>query len=231
MKNFIQFLIEAATGYSDNLIKFLKAKEGFYEKAYWDYKQWTVGYGTRALSPDETITEEEAERRLRGETNQAASQVAEILSDRGISLTDSQREALISFTLNGGPGMTTQLLDSEGGRKTWDEISNAMRLYNKAGGQTLQGLANRREAEILYANSNGTQGYDQVEGRIAAGQDPGSDDEAKKEEDVIASGLADFPSMKAALAALMGVKNVFDNYGRTGQEEVGEETPESRNET
>lgn len=216
MKSFIQFLVESATGYSENLIKFLKAKEGFYKDAYWDYKQWTVGYGTKARSADETITEEEADRRLREETNQAAGQVAEMLSSRGINLTDPQREALISFTINGGPGMTQELLDSEGGRKDWETISSAMRLYNKAGGETVQGLANRREAEILYANSNGTQGYDHVEGQAVASNQPG---EEKGKEQETAYGQEDFGSMTGVLAALMGAANVFNQYGTTGQEE------------
>jgi len=214
MRTFKQFILnEATSSYSENLVNFIKAKEGFYEKAYWDYKQYTVGYGTKAQSANEVITREEADKRLREEINQAAQQVAEMLNKREINLTESQKEALISFTLNGGPGMTQQLLDSEGGRKTWEQISSAMRQYVKAGGKDLQGLKNRREAEILYANSGGTQGYDASQ--IAAG---GGGEE--NQPSLAEIGQEDYPSMSTALAALLGAAGIIKKY-TTGTESEG----------
>ena len=52
---------------SDTLVEILKSEEGFSAKPYWDYGQYTVGYGTRC--PDDMldyynkngITQEEAE--------------------------------------------------------------------------------------------------------------------------------------------------------------------------
>lgn len=49
----------------NKLIEQLKIDEGFTAKAFWDLKQFTNGYGTKALSPDEIITREEAEKRLK----------------------------------------------------------------------------------------------------------------------------------------------------------------------
>ena len=56
---------------SDEAVAMLKAEEGFSSKPYWDYAQWTVGYGTKC--PDDMlayykqygITEAEAESLLR----------------------------------------------------------------------------------------------------------------------------------------------------------------------
>jgi hypothetical protein len=44
----------------------VKKFEGFLAKAYPDFKQYSSGYGTKANSPTEVITESEAERRLAG---------------------------------------------------------------------------------------------------------------------------------------------------------------------
>ncbi len=35
---------------SDEFVEFLKKEEGFAAKPYWDYSQWTVGYGTKCPS-------------------------------------------------------------------------------------------------------------------------------------------------------------------------------------
>ena len=40
---------------SDEAIRILKLEEGFSEKPYWVYAQWTVGYGTRC--PDSKLEE------------------------------------------------------------------------------------------------------------------------------------------------------------------------------
>ena len=42
------------------LVAFIKKQEGFSAKAYWDYKQYSIGYGTKANSSSEVITEAEA---------------------------------------------------------------------------------------------------------------------------------------------------------------------------
>src|SRR5258708_27936661 len=41
------------------LVNFIKKQEGYSAKAYWDYKQWTSGYGTKANSATEVIDEAE----------------------------------------------------------------------------------------------------------------------------------------------------------------------------
>jgi GH24 family phage-related lysozyme (muramidase) len=160
--------------YSNNLLTFIKEKEGYSAKAYDDGPQYSIGYGTVAKSPNETIDKNEAESRLKNEIDQAANLTNKALAKRGITnLTQSQKEALMSFTYNLGPGNPSgpvdkagglrQLLDSEGGRKDWKTISEAMPLYNKAGEgkdkKVLGGLTDRRNAEVYYANTNGQGGY------------------------------------------------------------------------
>ena len=65
------------TSYSDRLLNYIKSTEQFTAKAFWDYKQYTNGYGTKANGPDEVITKEEAENRL---TNSLQSAVSGVLS-------------------------------------------------------------------------------------------------------------------------------------------------------
>ena len=49
---------------SADLVSFLKKKEGYSSDSYWDHKQHSIGYGTKANFPGEVIDEAEAEARL-----------------------------------------------------------------------------------------------------------------------------------------------------------------------
>ena len=49
---------------SPGLLDFIKQSEGFSDSAFFDTKQFSIGYGTRANSANESIDEEEATRRL-----------------------------------------------------------------------------------------------------------------------------------------------------------------------
>jgi lysozyme len=165
VSNSVQSNTNNGSLYSNNLLTFIKEREGYSAKAYNDGEdngvpRYSIGYGTVAKSPTETIDKTEAESRLRNEIDQSANLTNKALAERGITnLTQSQKEALMSFTYNLGPGEVNQLLDSEGGRKDWKTISEAIPLYNKAGGKVLDGLTARRGAEVYYANTNGQGGY------------------------------------------------------------------------
>jgi len=56
---------------NDGLVAFIKKIEGFQAHAFWDYKQYTNGYGTRAKTANEVIDKAEAIRRLTVELNKA----------------------------------------------------------------------------------------------------------------------------------------------------------------
>lgn len=80
--------------------------EGFQAVPYWDYQQWSSGYGTPAQGPDEVIDRETAEQRLREHLAIAARAVDELVT---VPLTPPQRDALISFQYNTG-GLAASLL-------------------------------------------------------------------------------------------------------------------------
>ena len=94
---------------SDAMIAMLKQEEGFSSKPYWDYAQYTVGYGTKC--PDDMvdyytengITEEEAELMLRNYLSNTENIINKHFIDKyGVTLTQNQFDALVSFTYNCG---------------------------------------------------------------------------------------------------------------------------------
>ncbi len=127
-------------------IDFLKRQEGYNPRAYGDYKQNSIGWGTRAQYPGEVIDEAEAERRLQGET----SKVAEWLrANVKVPLAQNQVDALTSagYNLGTGPaGLGRLLPDINAGN--WDSVAARLPSFNKAGGQVNPGLVKRRAAEV-----------------------------------------------------------------------------------
>ena len=132
-----------------SLISNVKKLEGFYANAYSDYKQHSVGYGTRAKSANETITREEADERLVAELTMHANRVDAAAQQVGLRLTPGQRDALISFDFNTGKG--AELITTSGGDIA--DIARRIPLYRKAGGKVNQGLVNRRAAELEMFNA------------------------------------------------------------------------------
>ena len=126
--------------YLDQIKKF----EGFYQKPYWDYKQWTSGYGTRAAGPNDVVDQVEAERRLQAEIANAAT-----LVDRfAPNLDPGTRAALTSLTYNSGGKWMESGLGQAIKSGDMDAARASFQQYTQAGGQTLPGLVNRRQAEL-----------------------------------------------------------------------------------
>lgn len=136
------FMQPASASLDDDLIGMVKELEGFYPEAYGDFKQYSVGYGTKAKSEDEKITKEEADARLREELSGHAKRVDAAASEKGLKLTKAQRNALISFDFNTGRG--AHLIETS---SDLAEIKRRMLLYTKAGGKDLPGLVSRRKKE------------------------------------------------------------------------------------
>jgi len=141
-----------------DLIDFIKSKEGYVEalsdgrvRAYWDYAQYSIGYGTRALNANEVITQEEAERRLGDEVARFRQEVIRYGQDNGYNWTDPQIDALTSFSYNLGTGGLSQVTDSA--VRDNNTIAEKMLLYVNAGGRPLQGLIDRRRAESAWFRS------------------------------------------------------------------------------
>jgi lysozyme len=132
------------------LINFIKKEEGFRAKAYWDYKQYSIGYGTKANSATEVITEAEAEARLVVEVNKAWALVKPILPE---GTPVGIQQALVDLTYNAGSGWETQSLGAAVKAAKWDTVKADILQYNHAGGQVNAGLTARREAEVSWFDS------------------------------------------------------------------------------
>jgi lysozyme len=135
--------------------EFVARWEGFNPHAYLDTIAnppiWTVGYGhTGGVKSYDAITKKQALGLLQRDLRSAASAVDKCVTRK---LSVNQRAALISFTFNCGPGALAQstLLDRVNAHASASDIRAAFLMWTKAGGQTVQGLVNRRTAEAdLY---------------------------------------------------------------------------------
>lgn len=100
---------------SQQLIDMLKKIEGFAPRAYWDYSQWTVGYGTRCpndklatydAATGRDITEEEAEELLQQMLLDFETEVNQLIQRYSLSLSQYEFDALVCFTYNCGGAWT-----------------------------------------------------------------------------------------------------------------------------
>ena len=128
-------------------INIIKAFEGFRLSAYPDSTGiWTIGYGsTHGVYAGMVITAQQADQMLRNELGTDESFVTAVVKE---TISQKMFDALISFTYNVGEGnfQKSSLLRLI---NLGDFISaaDAMLLWNKAGGITVQGLVNRRNME------------------------------------------------------------------------------------
>lgn len=114
---------------------------------------WTIGYGhTAGVKQGMKITKTQANQFLKQDVKNYEKAV-ESYNDI-YKWTQSEFDALVSFTYNCGAGNLRTLLNN--GKRTKKQISDALLLYNKAGGQTLAGLVRRRKAEQKLFNSQST---------------------------------------------------------------------------
>jgi lysozyme len=132
------------------LVDFIKKQEGFRATAYWDYKQYSIGYGTKANSATEVIDQAEAERRLRVEIAVAD----KLVTDFAPGLPKGQHQALADLTYNAGSGWEHQSLGTQVKAAVtsgdWTHVKADILQYNHAGGQVNAGLTSRREAEVSW---------------------------------------------------------------------------------
>lgn len=139
-------------------LELIKAHEGLRLTAYPDPGSggdpWTIGYGsTKGVTPGMTITQEQAEQRLRDDLDFAEQCVCRMVHD-DVTLTDNQFAALVSFVFNVGCGnfqKSTLLQMVNAGR--FDEAAAQFLRWNKAAGKVMAGLTKRRadEAELFLA--------------------------------------------------------------------------------
>lgn len=127
-------------------IEWVKGLEGFNPRAYGDYKQMSIGYGTRARKGEQEISQEAAQQRLVEELTDHARRVDDAAKQHGVQLTPHQRDALVSFDFNTGKG--ADILSDRDPAK----MSARMQKYIYAGGKPNDGLVNRRRAELERFN-------------------------------------------------------------------------------
>ena len=133
----------------NNAAEFIKPLEGFNPKAFWDYAQWTNGFGTKSVK-DEVIDEDKATERLINELGSKYDQLVKFNFWK--NLNDNQKISLISLVFNAGIGVVikgTSMYNALS-KKTIDiaEVKTAFLSICKAGGKVLQGLIIRREKEF-----------------------------------------------------------------------------------
>jgi GH24 family phage-related lysozyme (muramidase) len=130
---------------TEPFISFLKKEEGFTPHAYGDYKQYSIGYGTKATGPNEVIDMAEADRRLRSELAAVVKEVdAFVPADTPLGV----REALYDLTYNAGSAWMQQNLGKHIKSHDYEAAKQSFLQYTHAGGKVLDALVKRREAGV-----------------------------------------------------------------------------------
>lgn len=156
--------VSAASGMkaSEDCIAFIKKLEGFSKYPYYDYGQWTVGYGTACPSEDRArydkdgITEAEADALLREYVAEFEADLNSFISSNSLKLKQCQFDALLSFTynlgsnwMNNSSNFRTAVLK----QKTGNDFIFAIGRWCTADGEVLTNLIKRRLAEAnMYLN-------------------------------------------------------------------------------
>ena len=109
---------------------------------------WTIGYGhTKGVTEDTKITQEEAEEMLVEELHEYESYINDFVT---APLSQNQFDALVSWVYNLGPAnLKSSTLLKVLNEGKYNEVPAQIKRWNKAGGEVLQGLIRRREAEAL----------------------------------------------------------------------------------
>ena len=149
---------------SQNGIDFIKEREGFSAKCYYDGAQSSIGYGTKCgtkahASGLHSITRADAETAMRNEINR--SYIPNVRRQTsGIEMNQNQFDALVSFTYNTGGGTSmiknSPLVKYLRGEMSQAEATSAFQNYvvtNSATGKVDSGLQKRRrlEAELFFS--------------------------------------------------------------------------------
>lgn len=120
--------------------------EGYTPQASWDYAQFSNGYGTKAQFAGEVIDRAEAERRFKAEVSEARSIVEKAVPH----VDEGTKAALTSLTYNAGTTWIGSGLGEAVRRGDLEAAREIFQKYNKAGGEVLPGLVNRRSQEALW---------------------------------------------------------------------------------
>lgn len=154
--------VEGPMKVSDDFIAVLKKMEGFHPVAYWDYSQWTIGYGTKCpdgkekyYTKDNPMTEKEAVKLLHEELAYFEKVVNDLAEKYDLEFEQHQFDALVSFSYNVGGAWTRDVNGYLHTAIREGDMSNriiyGLMLWSTAGGDYI--LINRRKCEAnMYIN-------------------------------------------------------------------------------
>ncbi len=148
---------------SQECVEIIKQFEGFSAKPYWDYSQYTVGYGTRPLTnadleryKKEGISREEAHTLLIQALEKYAKNLNDFIGKHDLKLTQGQFDALLSLSFNCGSGWMTRdsnFRDAVLEGRIGNDFLFAIGQWCTAGGEVHKGLIRRRLIEAnMYLN-------------------------------------------------------------------------------
>ena len=138
---------------SKNGIELIKEFEGRRLVAYQDsVGVWTIGYGhTKDVWEDRLIIKSTADRLLAEDLAEFEKYVDNLVD---VPLTQNQFDALVAWTFNLGPtNLSESTLLKKLNAGDYDSVPSEMKRWNKAGGEVLEGLIRRREAEAALFNA------------------------------------------------------------------------------
>ncbi len=143
----------------------IKSLEGFYPYAYFDYTQWSIGYGTACGQYEypNGITEAQASALLVSKLGTYENYLDNFLGKYTIYVTQNQYDALVSFTYNLGDVWNRydtfklkNILINGASNYSSQEILDAFNEFVRAGGAVVPGLVSRRatEAAMFISGTN-----------------------------------------------------------------------------
>ena len=132
---------------SENGLELIKKFEGCETTAYQDsVGVWTIGFGhTKGVEEGQTCSIEDAESMLADEMDEYEGYINNMVK---VELQQHEFDALVAWVYNLGPtnlGESTMLKVLNGGQ--FDRVPDEMNRWTRAGGEILEGLVRRRQAE------------------------------------------------------------------------------------
>ena len=130
-------------------IALIKKFEGIELEAYQDsVGVWTIGYGhTKGVKEGDNISLKKAEQMLEEELIEYEGYINNMVE---LGLEQNQFDALVAWVYNLGPtNLRQSTLLKVLNQGLFNEVPYEIKRWNKAGGEVLNGLVRRREAEAL----------------------------------------------------------------------------------
>ena len=134
---------------SEDGLELIKKFEGCETTAYQDsVGVWTIGFGhTKGVEEGQTCSIEDAESMLADEMDEYEGYINNMVK---VELQQHEFDSLVAWVYNLGPtnlSESTMLKVLNGGQ--FDRVPDEMNRWTRAGGEILEGLVRRRQAESL----------------------------------------------------------------------------------